>query len=322
MNRPRTAGCVPARTIPAEKGACLHPLPNPAFRALQPSTTGIGKAPLFPLLDLARAKSGHCPDGRACPPGGRRVRARPVRRGRISQASGVLMAPCQRACALWQRPGGPSTGRSADRAGAMKQALCWFDGVHPAAAPWPAPEQRSPRKPQMPPGPAPGRHSSSSLDLARAKSGHCPDGRACLPALRALATARRTFHWKVRRAGAMNQPLRWLDGVHPAAAPWPEPRQGSPRKPQMPPGPAPGRHSSSSLDLARAKSGHCPDGRACPSGGRRVRARPVRRGRISQASGVPMAPCQRACALWQRPGGPSTGRSADRAGAMKQALLR
>jgi len=48
---------VPARTITPEKGACLHLLP-----------TGFGKAQLFPLLDLARAKSGHCPDGRACHP--------------------------------------------------------------------------------------------------------------------------------------------------------------------------------------------------------------------------------------------------------------
>ena len=123
-NRPQTAGCVPARTITPEKGACLHLLP-----------TGFGKAPLFPLLDLARAKSGHCPDGRACPPGGRRVRARPVRRGRISHASGVPMAPCLRACALWQRPGGPSTGRSADRAGAMKQALRWESRDRPTTFP-------------------------------------------------------------------------------------------------------------------------------------------------------------------------------------------
>ncbi len=51
------------------------------------------------------------------PARGRRVRARPVRRGRISQPLRQRMTPCQRARALWQRPGGPSTGRSADRAG-------------------------------------------------------------------------------------------------------------------------------------------------------------------------------------------------------------
>ncbi len=101
----------------------------------QPST-GIGSCPLrrpqnptWPccgtalllLLDLARAKS-----SRACPPRGRRVRARPVRCDRISQASGVLMAPCLRACALRQRPGGPSPGRSADRAGGDETGAAQF----------------------------------------------------------------------------------------------------------------------------------------------------------------------------------------------------
>ena len=243
------------------------------------------------------------------------------------------MAPCLRACALRQRPGGPSTGRSVDRAGAMNQPLRWFDGVHPAAALWPEPRQGLPRKPPIPPGPAPGRHASSSLDLARAKSSRaCPSGgrrvrarpvrrgqisqplrKRIAPCLRACALRQRpggpSTGRSVDRAGAMNQPLRWFDGVHPAAALWPEPRQGLPRKPPIPPGPAPGRHASSSLDLARAKSS-----RACPSGGRRVRARPVRRGQISQPLRKRIAPCLRACALRQRPGGPSTGRSADRAG--------
>jgi hypothetical protein len=56
------------------------------------------------------------------PARGRRVRARPVRRGRISQPLRQRIPPGQRACALWQRPGGPSTGRSADRAGGAVRA--------------------------------------------------------------------------------------------------------------------------------------------------------------------------------------------------------
>ena len=72
---------------------------------------------LLLLSDLTRVKS-----DRACLPTGRRV-PRPPRQSRPDfQPSGKWMTPCQRACALWQRPGGPSTGRSADRAGATLTA--------------------------------------------------------------------------------------------------------------------------------------------------------------------------------------------------------
>ena len=69
------------------------------------------------------------------PARGRRVRARPVRRGRISHPLRQRITPCQRACALWQRPGGPSTGRSADRAGGFRPAVVQVSARrHPAHA--------------------------------------------------------------------------------------------------------------------------------------------------------------------------------------------
>ena len=174
MSRPRTAGCVIAGTITPEKvPACAHGQIQPSGRCnpRRPASgysnsshcwltrclcqQPLGPAPLF-LLDLARAKS-----GRACPSGGRRVRARPVRRGRISQPLRKRITPCLRACALRQRPGGPSTGRSADRAGAMRRPLCRLGGFIPPLRLGPRQSRDHPENPRC----LPAQHLDGTLLL-------------------------------------------------------------------------------------------------------------------------------------------------------------
>jgi hypothetical protein len=120
------------------------------------------------------------------------ARSRPPGQARPDlPASGVRIAPCQRACALWQRPGGPSTGRSADRAGATKQGLCGLGWVPPCYRLARVIAGITPSSPN-PTGPAPPRLSPSSLDTNLPDKLMAPCLRAC--ALRQSDPA--NLHWR------------------------------------------------------------------------------------------------------------------------------
>ena len=102
----------------------------------------------------------------------RQIRPRPPRQAQPDlQTPGRWQAPCRRACALRQRPGGTSTGSPADRAGRFgARVVCC--GRPPAGrdrwgtAPTPAPDHRvrihAQRTEQKRPGPISGASSGST----------------------------------------------------------------------------------------------------------------------------------------------------------------